>query len=38
MNRKKEAFDLLNNFDEKQKSEGKTQYFQGLLMLFEDDR
>lgn len=37
MNRKKEAFDLLRNFDEKQKSEGKTQYFQGLLMLFEDD-
>lgn len=36
MNRKKEAYDLLNSYDEKQKELGKPQYFQGLLMLFNE--
>ena len=36
--KKKEAYELIKNFDENQKSQGKTQYFQGLLMLFEDEK
>lgn len=36
MNRKQEAYDLLNSYDVKQKELGKPQYFQGLLMLLKD--
>lgn len=36
MDRKKEAYDLLNSYDEKQKELGKPQYFQGMLMLFRE--
>jgi len=36
MNRKQEAYDLLNSYDEKQKELGKPQYFQGLLMLIKE--
>jgi len=38
MNRKKEAYELLKTYDDKQKELGKPQYFQGMLMLFEDEK
>jgi len=38
MNRNKEAYELIKNFDDNQKYQGKSQYFQGLLMLFEDEK
>ena len=37
MGKKKEAFDLLTSYDEKQKSQGKPQVFQGMIMLLEDE-
>ena len=37
MGKKKEAFDLLTSYDDKQKSQGKPQIFQGMIMLLEDE-
>ena len=33
----KEALYLLKSYDDKQKSQGKNQYFQGMIMLIEDE-
>jgi tetratricopeptide (TPR) repeat protein len=35
--KKKEAFDLLFNYDSKRKLDGKPQVFQGMIMLLEDE-
>lgn len=37
MGRKKEAYDLLKKFDEKQKASGKREFFRDDIMLLEDD-